>query len=136
MPIAGVLQIAVGGNRVDVDALLGQPQFCALDLLGNIPAIQIIDQRTKRSVQTVYISLAAAVKIVVDRDKPQSFEGKHTGDVISYRDIVPAEAGNIFDQNTLDLSAKCRLQQRLHTRAVKIFPAVPIIRKLHHLCTV
>ena len=119
MPIALVLQIAVGGNRVDVDALLGQPQFCAFDLLGNIPAIQVIDQRAKRSVQTVYIPLAVAVKIVVDRDKPQSFEGKHTGNVISYRDVVPAEAGNIFDQNTLNLSAKRRFQQRLHTGTVK-----------------
>ena len=71
-----------------MDALLGQPQFCALDFLGNIPAIQVIDQRTKRSVQTVYISLAVAVKIVVDRDKPQSFEGKYTGLLCLRRQVL------------------------------------------------
>ena len=74
MLIAGVLQIAVRGNRIDVDASLGKPQLCALDLLGNIPAIQIIDQRTKRSVQTVYIPFAAAVKIIIDRNKAQALE--------------------------------------------------------------
>ena len=37
--IARGFQIAVRGNRIDVDASLGKAQFCALDLLGNIPAI-------------------------------------------------------------------------------------------------
>ena len=136
MLIAGGFQIAVRGNRIDVDASLGKAQFCALDFLGNIPAIQIINQRTERPVQAVYIPFAVAVKIVIDRDKAHSLKREHAGDIVSYRDVVPAEAGNILHQNTLDFPAQRRFQQRLHPRAVKVLPTVTIVRKLHHLCAV
>ena len=106
------------------------------DLDALLNAIQIIDQRTKRSVQTVYIPFAAAVKIIIDRNKAQALERKHTGDIVPHSDVISAKPGNVLYQNTLNFPAQRRFQQRLHTRTVKVFPTITIVRILHYLCTI
>lgn len=95
MPVIQVFHIAKRSHRVDVHPAFRQPLFSGFNFFGRIPAVHIINQRPERGVQTVDVLPAAAVEVVIYRDKPHVQERKDPGDVVPNCDIVPAKAGNI-----------------------------------------
>ena len=88
-----VFDIPVRRIGAEKSPALGSGLFCAFDPAGEVTAVQVVDQRPKRSIKAVDIQRIAAVKAVVDGNEAHTQEREHAGDVVSHGEVITAKAG-------------------------------------------
>ena len=92
MLVIGGPLIPIRSDRVDVDALFSEDLLCAAYFPGQITAVEVIDQGLEGCIDTVDVTLSAAVKMVVHCDKPNAEKREYTGDIVANGNVVPAKA--------------------------------------------
>lgn len=76
-------------------------------------------------VDAIDVALAAAVKMVIHSDKPNTEERKHTGYIVANGNVIPAESGQVLYYDALDAPVLSSLQKSFYTRPVEVFPLYP-----------
>ena len=121
-----VFDISVRRIGTEKRPAFGSGLLCAFDPAGEVTAVQVVDQRPKRSIEAVDIQRVAAVKTVVDGNEAHTEEREHAGNVVAHGEVITAKAGEVFDQDAVDLPAPDLLQKLLYrgTLEVRTTPAV------------
>ena len=127
-----VFDISVRRIGTEKRPAFGSGFLCAFDSAGEVAAVQVVDQRPKRGVEAVDIQRVAAVKTVVDGNEAHTEEREHARNIVSHGEIITAKAGQVFDQDAVDLPAPDLLQKLLYRRTLKICTAPAIVTKFQY----
>ena len=124
-----VFDVSIRRIRAEKCPALGPSLLCAFDSAGEIAAVEVVDQRPKRGIQTIDVKRIAAVKAVVDGNEAHAEERKHAGDVVSHSEVITAKAGKIFDQDAVDLPMPDLLQKRLYRWPLEVRATPAVVAK-------
>ena len=102
----------------------------ASDFNGYVPAISVIYEVFERNHHITAIAACRrhAVVIVRNRNETHTEHREYLFDIPPCLNIVPAETGQVFYNDTVDRAFPYILQHALEVRAVKIDAAVTVIR--------
>ena len=100
----------------------------AVDLLGNITGIQLIDQVRCGNGDSFLIRLRiTGIIVIVDRDKADSQKGKDLFQIVPSLPEVPGKAGEVLDDDAVDLPGTHILHHPLKIRPVKLGSGLSVI---------
>ena len=103
----------------------------AFRLDGHISAVIFVYEVFERDIHAPGIAFVpVAVKIVADRDKPGMEQRENALDEIAGFNAVAPEAGEVLDDDAVDLIALHHLYELLHLGPLKVGAAVPVVDKL------
>ena len=119
-----VFPIPKGGHAAGKLALLGFQQIRGMHLLGNILAIHLVQDILKgRNV----VVLPQGVDPVIHGDVAHTVPGEEVLNEIACLQVVPAQPGEVFGNDKVDLSALDGLYHPFQVGALHVQPRVAIV---------
>ena len=135
-PVAA-LPVPVGTNCALVFASLHLGVFGAPGLYGQVPAVCLVYHVLHHHVYPAGVPAeAVTVKVITDGDKPGVVDGKYPLHEVPRLDGIPAQAGEVLDDDAAYFVGPHTVNEGLYLRPLKVGPAIPVVHKLEDLRSV
>ncbi len=126
--VVRVLAVAVGGEGADELPLAPFPVQGGADLVGDIPAVLIVHHVFKGYEGVVDGGgVLHAVDVVHHGDKTDVEQGEDHLQILADQDVVPAQPGQVLDDDAVDCAAFDVVHHPLEIRAVEVRPGPAVV---------
>ena len=127
-----VLAVSVGRPGADELAVAPLDIEMAAYLDGGVPAVGVVDKIFHRDDKTGGGVGVQGVDVLHNGDQPHAHGGEHFLHITPALDGLPAEAGQILDDNAVDLFGFDGLDHLLEMGPVKVGPGIAVVIALHN----
>ena len=127
-----IFGITVGGEGADELSVAPLDVKMAAYLDGRVPAVGVVDQIFEGQDQAAGGVQIGGIITVVDGDKAHAQGWEQFFNIPARLDVFPAKAGEVFDNDTVDLLFFDRLQHLLEIGPLEVGAGVAVIIALHH----